>query len=68
LAAEGLPRLPWETPHEYLARVRQSPLDGATIFEDLTQAYTSARYGDVEIPADTIARLRRESSHIGLAQ
>jgi transglutaminase-like putative cysteine protease len=67
LAAEGLPRLPWETPHEYLARVRQSPLEGATIFENLTQAYTSARYGDVEIPADTVARLRRESSHIGLA-
>ena len=68
LAAEGLPRLAWETPHEYLARVRQSPLEGATIFEDLTQAYTSARYGDVKIPADTIAHLRRESSHIGLAQ
>ena len=68
LAAEGLPRLPWETPHEYLARVRSSPLEGATIFEDLTCAYTAARYGGAEIPAETVARLRRESNHIGLTQ
>ena len=66
LAAQGLPRLPWETPHEYLARVRRSPLEGATVFEDLTQAYTSARYGDIEIPAETVSRLRRESHAIGL--
>jgi transglutaminase-like putative cysteine protease len=68
LAASGLPRLPWETPHEYLARVRASPLEGATIFEDLTSAYTAARYGGAEIPAETVARLRRESSHIGIAE
>jgi transglutaminase-like putative cysteine protease len=68
LAAAGMPRLPWETPHEYLARLRESPLEGATIFEDLTDAYTSARYGDIEIPAEAIARLRRETSHIGLAR
>jgi transglutaminase-like putative cysteine protease len=68
LAASGLPRLAWETPHEYLARVRSSPLEGATIFEDLTSAYTAARYGGAEIPTDTVARLRRESTHIGLAE
>jgi transglutaminase-like putative cysteine protease len=67
LADAGLPRRRWETPHEYLARLRESPLEGAAIFEDLTAAYTSARYGDIEIPADALARLRRESSHIGLA-
>ena len=68
LAHEGLPRRAWETPHEYLARVKQSPLEGATIFEDLTQAYTSARYGAAEIPLDEVARLRRERAHIGIAQ
>ena len=68
LAAQGLPRLPWETPHEYLARVRQSPLEGATVFEDLTRAYASARYGEIEIPAETVSRLRRESHAIGLPE
>ena len=68
LAAAGLPRLPWETPHEYLARLRASPLEGAKIFEDLTEAYAGARYGDIEVPRDTLDRLRRETGHIGPAQ
>ncbi len=66
LAAAGLPREPWETPHEYLARVKASPLEGATIFEDLTHAYASARYGDVEVPAETVSRLRHEAQAIGM--
>jgi protein-glutamine gamma-glutamyltransferase len=68
LAAGGLPRLPCETPHEYLARVRQSPLEGATLFEDLTTAYTSSRYGEVDIPPETVARLRGECRHIDVAR
>jgi hypothetical protein len=68
LAQEGLPRFAWETPHEYLARLKQSPLEGATVFEDLTSAYAMARYGEVEIPAEELARLRRDSAQIGIAQ
>jgi hypothetical protein len=68
LAAAGLPREPWETPHEYLARLQASPLAGATVFSELTSAYASARYGDQEIPLETVARLRRESAGIGLSQ
>jgi hypothetical protein len=68
LAAAGLPREPWETPHEYLARLQASPLAGATVFSELTSAYASARYGDEEIPFETVARLRRESEGIGLPQ
>ena len=68
LAAAGLPRLPWETPHEYLARLRESPLEGAKIFEDLTEAYAGARYGDIEVPPDALDRFRRETRNIGPAQ
>lgn len=68
LSVAGLPRMPWETPHEYLTRLRKSPLEGAAIFEDLTEAYTSARYGDIEVAPEALARLRRETGRIGLAQ
>jgi protein-glutamine gamma-glutamyltransferase len=68
LAADGIPRHAWETPHEYLARISASPLEGAAIFASLTDAYTSARYGDIEIPPEVLARLRHETGHIGLAQ
>lgn len=68
LAAAGVPREPWETPHEYLTRLQESQLAGVTIFSELTSAYASARYGDLEIPAETIARLRSETARIGLPQ
>jgi transglutaminase-like putative cysteine protease len=68
LAAAGVPRRPWETPYEYLARLKQGPLEGATIFEDLTDAYASARYGEMEIPAETVARLRSQASQVSLPQ
>jgi protein-glutamine gamma-glutamyltransferase len=68
LSAAGVPRRPWETPHEYLARLKQAPLQGAELFSDLTDAYASARYGDVNITPDTVARFRRDSSQIALPQ
>jgi transglutaminase-like putative cysteine protease len=68
LAASGSPRLPAETPHEYLARLEQTPIEGAAVLSELTEAYTSARYGDVEIPPETLAQLHRESPQIRLPQ
>lgn len=68
LAHAGAPRLPSETPHEYLARMGQSHLEGAEVFARMTDLYTAAKYGDAEIAAETVAQLRRESNRITLAQ
>ncbi|MBN2574098.1 MAG: DUF3488 domain-containing protein [Deltaproteobacteria bacterium] len=68
LSAAGAPRLPSETPHEYLARLKQRPLQGEPVFSDLTDAYAGARYGDIEVPPEAVARLRRDSAQIGLPQ
>ena len=65
LAAAGLPRRPWETPHEYLARLEDSQLQGAAILARLTELYASARYGEVEIPAEVVAHIRGETGQIG---
>ena len=66
LAAAGLPRRPWETPHEYLARLENSQLEGSAIFARLTELYASATYGDAEIPPEVVARIRGETGQIGL--
>lgn len=66
LASAGVPREPSETPHEYLARLNQSHLQGAAVFTRLTECYASARFGDIEIPPDVVAELRRDASQVGL--
>jgi hypothetical protein len=67
LAAAGLPRRPWETPHEYLARLENAPLEGAAVLARLTELYASACYGDVEIPPDVVATIRSECGRIDVS-
>jgi len=64
LSAAGLPRRPSETPHEYLARIRESGLEGGTSFARLTDAYASVRYGDVQLPAEVVVQLRQDANQI----
>lgn len=64
LSAAGLPRQPSETPHEYLARIRESGLEGKDAFARLTDVYASVRYGDAKVPAELLALLRQEVSQI----
>jgi len=66
LAAAGQPRLPTETPHEYLERLRTAKLEGAAVLAQLTDLYASSCYGDVDIPPDVVANLRRETHQIEL--
>jgi transglutaminase-like putative cysteine protease len=66
LAAAGLPRRPWETPHEYLTRLENSQLEGGAIFARLTELYASATYGDAEIPPEVVASIRGETGQIGI--
>ncbi len=65
LSARGFPRLPQETPHEFLARARRQSLAGTEALERLTQWYTQARYGETEVPEDVLAILRGEAAGIG---
>jgi len=67
LAAAGLPRRPWETPHEYLARLGDARLEGRAILAQLTELYAAARYGDAKIPPEIVTKLRAESAQIGLS-
>jgi transglutaminase-like putative cysteine protease len=67
LAAAGLPRRPWETPHEYLARLEDSRLEGGAIFARLTELYASATYGNVEIPPEVVASIRGECGQIDIS-
>ena len=67
LAAAGQPRLPTETPHEYLERLRATKVEGAAVLAQLTDLYTSSCYGDIDIPPDVVADLRRETHQIGMA-
>ena len=67
LAAAGLPRRPWETPHEYLARLENSNLEGGAVFARLTELYESATYGDAEIPPEVVASIRRECGGIDIS-
>jgi protein-glutamine gamma-glutamyltransferase len=47
LRKRGWPRLAHETPHEYAARLRAAQvLDGHAAFQELTDSYTAARFGD----------------------
>jgi transglutaminase-like putative cysteine protease len=66
LAAAGQPRLPTETPHEYLERLRATKLEGAAVLAQLTELYSSSCYGDVDVPPDVVADLRRETHQIEL--
>ncbi len=68
LAAAGLPRRPWETPHEYLARLEDTNLEGAAVLARLTELYASACYGEVEIPAEVVMRIRSECGQIGISE
>ena len=68
LASAGLPRRPSETPHEYLARIREAGLEGAPAFSRLTEAYTSVRYGEVDLRPNLVAELRQEAAQINMAQ
>jgi hypothetical protein len=65
LAAAGTARLPSESPHAYLLRMKNQELDGTAELERLTDCYASARYGDIAIPPETVAQLRRQASQIG---
>jgi Domain of unknown function (DUF4129) len=67
LAAAGLPRRPWETPHEYLTRLKDSHLEGGAIFAHLTELYASATYGDAEIPPEAVARIRSEIGQVDIS-
>jgi len=68
LAAAGLPRKPWETPHEYLARLKDSHLEGGAIFEQLTELYASATYGHADISPEIVARMRGECAQITILE
>ena len=63
LAARGLARRPEETPHEYLARVRQQGVVAADALAHLTDCYAEARYGDIEVPPNRLADARRSRVH-----
>lgn len=65
LAARGFARRPEETPHEYLARVRQQGVAAADSLARLTDSYAEARYGDIEVPSELVVQLRGEAASIG---
>jgi transglutaminase-like putative cysteine protease len=67
LATAGTARLPSESPHAYLARMEEQRLAGVAVLARLTESYASARYGDIQIPPEVVAQLRREVGQIGLA-
>jgi len=67
LAAAGIPRRPWETPHEYLARLESSNLEGGAAFARLTELYESSTYGDAEIPPEVVASIRGECGGIDIS-
>jgi hypothetical protein len=64
LAARGLARRPEETPHEYLARVRQQGVVAADALAHLTDCYAEARYGDIEVPPEIVSQMRVEAASI----
>jgi hypothetical protein len=49
-----------------LERLRTTKLEGAAVLAQLTDLYTSSCYGDVDIPPDVVADLRRETHQIEL--
>jgi hypothetical protein len=65
LAACGFARRPEETPHEYLARVRQQGMATADALARLTDCYAEARYGDIEVPPELVLQMRSEAASIG---
>jgi hypothetical protein len=64
LAARGFARRPEETPHEYLARVRQQGVAAADALAHLTDCYAEARYGDIEVPPELVLQLRAEAASL----
>jgi hypothetical protein len=67
LAAAGAPRMPSETPHEFLARIEAARAEGWQTLARLTDLYTSARYGEVAISPEVLADLRQAVNDIRLA-
>ncbi|MGD0836975.1 MAG: DUF3488 and transglutaminase-like domain-containing protein [Polyangia bacterium] len=66
LAAAGAARRASETPHEYLARLREAGVEGASELGRVTDAYASARYGDVALAPSQVEELRRAASLVHL--
>jgi transglutaminase-like putative cysteine protease len=64
LRRAGLPRIPSETPHEYLQRLQSRGIEGAQVLAELTRFYTEARYGDRQTPHETLIRLQEQASII----
>jgi len=60
LSLRGVPKQPWETPEEFLARVRGS-LDPEVeaLLEELTEAYEKTVYGEEPVEVDVEACARR---------
>lgn len=67
LASAGHARLPTETPHEYLERMRTEKIEGVEVLVRLTDMYASSCYGDVQIAPEVVAELRRETHQIAIA-
>lgn len=64
LADAGMPKGPSETPHEYLTRLEDPRTQGWDALARLTELYTSARYGEVEVPPHVLAEVRQASAGI----
>jgi protein-glutamine gamma-glutamyltransferase len=56
-ARQGVPRLPWEGPQTYLARVAKTRPDLAPLAQTVTELYIPLRYGVAN--DDSLAKLRR---------
>jgi len=63
LRIRGVPKYPWETPEEFLARVRgRLDAEAEALLEDLTRAYEEAVYGEQNVEVDAeecVKKLRR---------
>ena len=64
LSSRGFTRRPEESPHEYLARLREADIGAVDVLARLTDCYTGARYGDREVPEDVVLQLRTEARSI----
>jgi hypothetical protein len=58
MADAGLPRLPEQTPYEFISTAEKVLPDRRAELEAITEAYVRARYGEVDITAEELARLR----------
>jgi hypothetical protein len=65
LARAGLPRRPSETPREYAARVTEARVGGSDLLEQLTELYTSARFGRRRVDDDVLRDISRRLPRLG---